>query len=92
MFRMDENPKPTIYRNKNHFEFYSTPRSFLNCRVVASVFSAPGSGSPSPVEVAPAGLCRVVATFFSQQIYSIVAAEHVFSTCCLDLSALLDSR
>ena len=28
-------------------------------RVVASVFSAPGSGSPSPVEVAPAGLCHV---------------------------------
>ena len=27
-------------------------------------FSAPGSGSPSPVEVAPAGLCRVVASFF----------------------------
>merc|ERR1711884_793203 len=25
-------------------------------------FSAPGSGSPSPVEVAPAGLCRVVAS------------------------------
>ena len=32
-------------------------------RVVASVFSAPGSGSPSPVEVAPAGLCRVVFFF-----------------------------
>ena len=27
-------------------------------------FSAPGSGSPSPVEVAPAGLGRVVASFF----------------------------
>ena len=25
-------------------------------------FTAPGSGSPSPVEVAPAGLCRVVAS------------------------------
>ena len=22
MFQMNENPKPTIYRNKNHFEFY----------------------------------------------------------------------
>ena len=29
------------------------------------VFTAPGSGSPSPVEVAPAGLCRVVASVFS---------------------------
>ena len=33
------------------------------CRVVASFFSAPGSGSPSPVEVAPAGLCRVASVF-----------------------------
>ena len=30
MFQMIENPQHTIYRNKNHFEFYSTPRSFLN--------------------------------------------------------------
>ena len=28
-----------------------------------SLFSAPGSGSPSPVRVAPAGLCRVVCVF-----------------------------
>ena len=35
------------------------------CRVVASFFSALGSGSPSPVEVAPAGLYLVVASFFS---------------------------
>ena len=28
-------------------------------------YDVPGSGSPSPVEVAPAGLCRVVASFFS---------------------------
>ena len=28
MFQMIENPQHTIYRNKNHFEFYSTPSSF----------------------------------------------------------------
>ena len=41
-------------------------------RVVASFFSAPGSGSPSPVEVAPAGLGlgRVVA-FFSPALDSL---------------------
>ena len=50
---------------------YPSPRPLWRLPPPASVassppfFSAPGSGSPSPVEVAPAGLCRVVASFFS---------------------------
>ena len=40
-------------------------RPFSRRLRLLSFFSAPGSGSPSPMEVAPAGLCRVVASFFS---------------------------
>merc|ERR1712077_171021 len=40
------------------------PRRPLSRRLrLLSVFSAPGSGSPSPVEVTPAGLCRVASVF-----------------------------